>query len=81
MSVQILRSTTRKAAKERQCIWCPEKITKGEKHLHVASVYDGVFQDHRFHLECAEAMQKDYSEHHEEEFPPHGFKRGTNQEA
>lgn len=46
------------AAKPHRCIWCGEGIAKGEMHLNEKSVYDGAFQDHRWHPECkADAQQ------------------------
>jgi hypothetical protein len=81
MSITYLRETTPVARKPYDCIWCREKIKRGEKHDHQISVFDGNLQDQRWHPECLAAMHRDYAEHHEEEFTPHGFKRGTNEEA
>jgi len=81
MNVTYLRETTPVARKFYACIWCQEIIQKGEKHVHQTSIYDGGFQDQRWHPECLAAMHRDYAENHEEEFPPHAFKRGTNEEA
>lgn len=81
MSYQLLSETEPVARKEYRCIWCPEKILKGEKHTHEASKYDGELQDHRWHLECRAAAASFYREYGEEEFQPHAFNRGTDEEA
>lgn len=79
--ITILRKQRLVARVEHDCIWCPEKIVFDEKYLRVISVFDGDFQNHCWHPECYEAMQKDFTEHHEEEFSAHAFKRGTNEEV
>lgn len=81
MAYQLLQLTRPKAAKEYQCIWCPEKIPPGMEHVHEASVYDGDFQDHRWHPECWDAAKTYFATTHEEEFGAHECKRGTTQAA
>lgn len=81
MSYQLLSKTQPIARKEYCCIWCPEKINKGEKHLHEASKYDGEFQDHRWHPECYDTASLFFKKYGEEEFEPHSCKRGTTEEA
>jgi hypothetical protein len=81
MSLQNLRLTEQVARKFHPCIWCRELVQIGEKHINSISLYCGDFQNHRWHPECYAAMEEDFSTHHEEEFPAHGFKRGTNEEA
>ena len=81
MSVTILRETKPVARKFYACIWCKEIIQKGEQHVHSVLIYDGDFQDHRWHPECLAAWGRDYAENHEEEFPAHAFKRGSTEEA
>lgn len=81
MSYQLLSETEPVARKEYHCIWCPEKILKGEKHVHESSKYDGDFQDHRWHLECKKASDSFFRKYGEEEFMPHACKRGTDEEA
>jgi len=81
MSYQLLSETNPVARKEYRCIWCPEKILKGEKHYHEVSKYDGDFQDHRWHEECKAAADLFFRKHGEEEFDPHSNKRGTSEEA
>jgi len=81
MSYQLLSETEPVARKEYHCIWCPEKILKGEKHIHESSKYDGDFQDHRWHFECIKASARFFKESGEEEFTPHACKRGSCEEA
>lgn len=81
MSYLLLSETKPVARKEYRCIWCPEKILKGEKHIHESSKYDGDFQDHRWHMECKKAADSFFRENDECEFEPHYFKRGTTEEA
>jgi len=55
LSFTLLHSETRVAAKEHCCIWCNEKIVVGERYLRESSIYDGDFQDQKWHLECHKA--------------------------
>lgn len=81
MSYQLLSLTNPKARKEYGCIWCREKIQKGEVHVHESSKYEGDFQDHRWHPECQEAAGKFFRDNNAEDFEPHFFKRGSSEEA
>lgn len=77
MNYQLLSKTTPKAKKEYKCVWCPEKILRGEKHIKEVGTYDGFFY-RRWHTECWEASQKYFSENpYECEIYPHECKRGT----
>lgn len=76
MNYQLLSKTEPVARKEYACIWCPEKIIMGEKHIHEASTFDG-FQNHRWHLECWAASQNYFTNSDETDFEPHACKRGT----
>jgi len=80
MGYELLSTRTPVARKDHRCIWCPEKILKGDKHIHEVSKYDGDFQDHRWHPECREASCKFFKKYGEEEFQPHACKRGTDEE-
>jgi hypothetical protein len=75
MSYQLLSRTEPKARKEYRCIWCPEKILKGEAHVHEVSKFDGELQDHRWHPECLAACGSD-----DDSFCPHECKRGSTEE-
>ena len=77
MSYQLLSKTEPKARKAYTCIWCAEKVVKGEKHFHVVGKYCGELQDHRWHPECWAAQETYFLESGEEEFAPHEFKRGS----
>jgi len=62
MSYQLLSKTEPKAKKDYKCIWCPEGISKGVKHVHEVSTYSGEFQNHRWHPECYSAATKYFLE-------------------
>lgn len=81
MSYELLSETKPVARKQYRCIWCPENILKGERHIHECSKYEGDFQDHRWHLECHKAASTFFSEYGEPDFPPRSFRRGTMEEA
>ena len=80
MGYQLLSLTRPVARHEHQCIWCPEKIERGLKHVHEVSVFDGQFQNHRWHEECSKAHKESFDPN-EPELYPHECKRGTNQHA
>lgn len=77
MGYQLLSETQPVARNDYQCIWCPERILKGEKHIHEVSKYDGDLQDHRWHLECKKAADENFRKNEEPEFDPNSFKRGS----
>lgn len=81
MSYQLICETKPKARKEYPCIWCVEKIQKGEVHIHEISKYCGDLQDHRWHPECRLAATKFFHESKEEEFEPGVCKRGSTEGA
>lgn len=81
MSYQLLSETHPVARKDYRCIWCPENILKGEKHVHESSKFDGDFQDHRLHMECKAASDLYFHESGDGEFEPHACKRGTIEEV
>lgn len=51
MSYTLLSETKPVARKEYTCIWCGEKVLKQEKHTHLIGVFDGDFNDDRYHRE------------------------------
>lgn len=76
MSYVLMSESTPKARKRYCCIWCGQHIEKGVVHRHEKSIYDGRWQNHRFHLECVKAA----TEHHRkygEEFEPWDNERPT----
>jgi hypothetical protein len=77
MSYQLISESKPKARKEHACIWCNEKILKGETYIHEVSKYEGDLQNHHWHPECQTACEKFFKEWGEWEFPPGEFKRGT----
>ncbi len=66
-----LSSERRKAAKQHVCIWCGEKIEAEEEYIREASIYDGCFQDHKWHPECYDESVED----HPVEFSPYTMER------
>ena len=59
MSYESISAKYVKARSEHQCVWCGEKILKGEDHLSRAYRFDGSFQRDRVHAECEKAMGVD----------------------
>ena len=57
----LLSETTPVARVPHQCIWCGEVIEKGTRYHHERSIYDGHFQNHKWHPECLDAFH-DYNE-------------------
>lgn len=77
MSYTLLHEADRVARKPHDCIWCNEKIQRGETYKDERSVYDGEMQLHRWHPECQVAADKFFKESGECEFEAHACKRGT----
>lgn len=77
MSYTLLSESQPLARKQHRCIWCGQPIAVGEKHRHERSIYDGQFQDQRWHPECDEAFKAElsYEGGHELEFEPYGNER------
>lgn len=76
MCMQVLRNESLKARKNHVCIWCPEKILKGEKYHLQAGVYDGEMQTCRYHPECFEAACEGFRKG-DCDFEPQAAKRGS----
>lgn len=53
--------TTRVARKNHVCIWCGQQIEQATSYVHEQSIYDGRFQNHKWHPECWDASQKEFS--------------------
>ena len=79
MSYTLLSVSEPTARKQHKCIWCGQPIEVGEKHRHERSIYDGQFQDQRWHPECDDAFAEElrYEGGHELEFEPYGNQRPT----
>ena len=74
MTYHLMRETYPKAAKPHRCIWCGETIPKGEQYRHESSIYDGRWQDHKWHMECDEDS-REYFAGGEEEFTAYSADR------
>lgn len=75
-----LSQTTPIARKEHTCIWCREKILKGEKYNRWTGIFDGDFQSNAMHLECQRAFNEQsriYGYISCDGFEPYSFKRGS----
>lgn len=78
---ELISETEPVARKDYRCIWCPELIRKGEKHIHEVSKWEGEFQNHRWHPECQKAADGYFRKCGESEFDPNTFKRGTSEDV
>ena len=47
------------AGKTLPCLWCAEKIKKGEQHQHYYGDWDGERQNWRMHNECRDAFLRE----------------------
>jgi len=70
MNYTHLGSDKRVARKTHTCIWCGQSIVKGEQYISEAGIYDGGFQNSKFHQECKTACSEDLKTNHEDEFTP-----------
>jgi hypothetical protein len=73
MSYELLSKTRPIARKDHRCIWCGQKIPKGEQYISEQSVFDGDFQNHHWHFECLEDAQANTD--YEWEFMPYHNER------
>jgi hypothetical protein len=77
MTYRLLSETQPKARKAYRCVWCGYRIPEGERHVHERSIFDGEFQNHRWHPECLDAMREQAREEGGEvEFGYHDNPRG-----
>jgi hypothetical protein len=70
MSFTFLSETKHRARKIHLCIWCNDKIIVGEFYLSQSGIYEGDFQHSKYHLECAQARDKEFRETGETEIEP-----------
>lgn len=78
MSAECFQQTLIKSAKKHhKCIWCGEPIFIGQPYERQPVVFDGDFQDNKYHPECWSVA---INEPFDEGFPAYGFKRGTTEE-
>lgn len=80
MCMDVLRDEDPKAAKDHPCIWCTEKILKGEKYHLQAGVYDAEMCTNRYHPECFEVASESFLEG-DCDFVPNQCKRGSREAA
>ena len=70
MSYCLLSETAVRAQKPYRCIWCDQRIEKGERYVRECSIYDGDIQNHKWHPECINACHAEYMKTGEEELYP-----------
>lgn len=73
MSFTLLSETRPKARKDHRCIWCGEKILKGNIYVAERSVFDGEMQNHHWHEECLTDARNNSD--YEWEFTPYDNER------
>lgn len=71
MSYTLLKEATVTARKQYECIWCGQKIEKGEAYIREASVYEGEMQDLKWHPDCKSDAQVYFNETGDSEFLPY----------
>lgn len=67
--------TTVAGRKPYRCIWCGEAISKGELHIFERSIYEGRFQNNRWHPECLDACDQEFRESGDDEYMPYSNDR------
>src|SRR5690348_8752902 len=77
MGYTLLSKTDPVARKDHRCIWCGQRIPKGEGYINERSIYDGDMQNHHWHPECWEASKEEFSRECEWEFSPYDNERPT----
>ena len=80
MSYALLSLTKPVARKVHKCIWCGEKILKGEQYYNESSIYEEKFQYHHWHQECNNIITEYMNGEPDFEFNPHEMKRGKPEE-
>jgi hypothetical protein len=61
MSYQLLSLRHVKAKKRHKCIWCGQRTEIGDQYVREFSMYCGDVQDHKWHSECYDDAQKQFS--------------------
>ena len=77
MSYEEIHHKQVKARKEYKCIWCGEKILKGEAHYSRAYKFDGDFISDRMHNECEKSLNSADHDDIMDGFMAYSFDRGT----
>jgi hypothetical protein len=75
MSYTLLSETKPIARKDHRCIWCGQKIAKGEQYVAERSVFGGEMQNHHWHDGCAKACRAENWNESEWEFEPYSNER------
>lgn len=75
MSYTLFAMTHPVARKDHRCIWCGQKIAKGEQYTFERSVFDGEMQNHHWHPECLEDCRIENEHAGEWEFMPYSNDR------
>jgi hypothetical protein len=63
--------TEQASRKQRQCIYCGEEINKGDVYARQTGVFDGRWQDNKYHPECF----SDFCDQGDGEFTPYSNDR------
>lgn len=74
MSYNLLSLTDPVARKDHKCIWCGQKIAKGEAYMNERSVFDREMQNLHWHPECWKDSRANNDEP-EWEFTPYSYDR------
>lgn len=56
MSYVCLLQKRVKARKGHRCVWCGESIPRLTEYIRENSIYDGRYQNHKWHPECLDAL-------------------------
>ena len=56
------------ARKPQRCIWCWQRIERGDVYYREASIYDGRHQNHAWHWDCWFDAQVEYFSSGQEDF-------------
>ena len=59
-----------------RCVWCPERIAPGTRHLHYVGIWNGDWQNWRMHKECAFASGESEDQDNDGELCNQGHPRG-----
>lgn len=77
MSYHLFSKKQLLSRKDHKCAWCGELIVKGQLYVFERSIYDGRYQNHRWHPECNEAAEQEAKrgecefDLYENDRPPH----------
>lgn len=75
MSYCLFSETKPVARKDHKCIWCGQRIPKGEQYVAERSVFDGEMQNHHWHQECLADARENNDKYGEWDFMPYDNER------